>query len=112
MAGTALDKLKKAASMAPVKKTVTLSDGSEFEFWHTPLTVAERERAAKQAGSNEPNALAMQLLLLKLLDESGERMFKAGNLAELKNDVRSLDLDRIVIELVKDESLEGVEPGK
>ena len=49
MSGTpivkALDRLKKAANLVPAKKTVILSDGSEFEFYCSPLTMAERERA-------------------------------------------------------------------
>ena len=40
----ALDRLKKAANLVPSKKVVILGDGSEFEFWHTPLTMAEREK--------------------------------------------------------------------
>ena len=39
----ALDRLKKAANLAPVKKTVLLSDGTEFVFYRSPLTMAERE---------------------------------------------------------------------
>ena len=39
----ALDRLKKAANLVPVKRIVILSDGAEFEFWSTPLTMAERE---------------------------------------------------------------------
>ena len=46
---SALDKLKKAANLEPVKKEVTLSDGSIFEMYVTPLTMSERERAQKQA---------------------------------------------------------------
>ena len=58
---SALDQLKKAANLQPVKKVVALSDGSEFVFWRSPLTMAERERAQK--GSNDDtNAFALQLL--------------------------------------------------
>ena len=44
---SALERLKKAANLQPVRKVVTLNDGTEFEFWRTPLTMAERERAQK-----------------------------------------------------------------
>ena len=40
-----LDQLKKAANLKPIKKTVTLGDGSEFVFYSSPLTMAQRERA-------------------------------------------------------------------
>lgn len=107
----ALDRLKRAANLVPVKKTVELTDGSEFEFWHTALTMAEREKAQKAAGSNDPNALAIQLLVAKALDENGNRMFSAGEVAELKNEVRDSDLQRIILALIEDDVI-NVEPGK
>jgi len=61
----ALDRLKKAANLVPVKRIVILSDGAEFEFWSTPLTMAERERAQKQAGSDDATQYALQLLVNK-----------------------------------------------
>jgi len=102
----ALDKLKKAANLVPTKKVVTLSDGSEFEFWHTSLTMAEREKAQKAAGSSDANAMAIQLLVQKAQDENGERMFAPGEVAELKNDVRDADLQRIILALVQDDIVE------
>ena len=107
----ALDRLKKAANLVPNKKTVILSDGTEFEFWHTALTMAEREKAMKAANSNDPNAFAVQLLVTKALDENGARMFSAGDVAELKNEVRDSDLQRVILALVQDDIVE-VEQGK
>jgi hypothetical protein len=107
----ALDRLKKAANLVPIKKTVELNDGSEFEFWHTNLTMAEREKAIKAAGSNDPNALAVQLLVAKALDENGEKMFKSAEIAELKNEVRDSDLQKIVLALISDEISTPVEMG-
>lgn len=102
----ALDRLKKAANLVPSKKTVVLSDGSEFEFWHTALTMAERERSIKAANSNDPNAFAVQLLVQKALDENGQRMFAAGDVAELKNEVRDSDLQKIILALIQDDIAE------
>jgi cell division inhibitor SulA len=62
----AIDRLRKAANLEPVKKQVELSDGSVFEMWVAPLTMAERERAQKQAKSDDANAFALQLLGLSL----------------------------------------------
>ena len=70
---SALDRLKKAANLEPVKKEVTLSDGSVFEMYVTPLTMAERERAQRQAKSDDANAFALQLLLTKAQDENGRK---------------------------------------
>jgi hypothetical protein len=106
MASRALSQLKKAANLVPTKKVVTLTDGSEFEFWHTSLTMAERERAQKASGSSDPNAMALQLLVQKALDESGEKMFAPGEIAELKNEVRDADLQRIILALIQDDIVE------
>jgi cell division inhibitor SulA len=59
----AIDRLRKAANLEPTKKNVELSDGTIFEMWVSPLTMAERERAQKQAKSDDANAFALQLLI-------------------------------------------------
>ena len=99
----ALDRLKKAANLTPVKRIVVLSNGDEFVFWSTPLTMAERERAQKQANSDDATQYALQLLVNKATDENGERMFKAGEVAELKNEVRDQDLQALMLALITGE---------
>ncbi len=42
---SALDRLRKAANLEPKKKQVELSDGSIFEMYVSPLTMAERKLA-------------------------------------------------------------------
>ena len=106
---SALERLKKAANLKPVKKTVELSDGTEFEFWRTPLTMAERERAQK--GTNDDlNLFALQLLILKAQDENGNRLFAAGQVSELKHDVRDADLQSLMVAVLSDDSEEDVDP--
>jgi hypothetical protein len=100
----ALDQLKKAANLLPTKKVVTLSDGTEFAFYSTPLTMAERERAQKDANSDDANAFALQLLIKKAQDASGQQMFKPGEIAELKNEVRDEDLQNLMVALIKNEA--------
>ena len=98
----ALDRLEKAANLQPVKKVVTLSDGSEFEFYCTPLTMAERERAQK--GTNDDaNAFAIQLLVLKAQDDMGNRLFQMGEVAELKREVRDADLQALMLAVINPE---------
>jgi hypothetical protein len=99
----ALDRLKKAANLVPIKRIVTLSNGDEFEFWSTPLTMAEREKAQKAAKSDDINTLALQLLVAKAQDENGKRMFTQGQTAELKNDVRDEDLQALMLALITGE---------
>tara|TARA_R100001163_G_C5062910_1_gene200082 strand:+ start:1892 stop:2248 length:357 start_codon:yes stop_codon:yes gene_type:complete len=100
----ALERLKRAANLTSIKRIVTLSNGDEFEFYSTPLTMAERERAQKQAGSDDATAYALQLLVMKATDEHGQRMFKAGQIAELKNEVRDEDLQALMLALITNES--------
>lgn len=102
----ALDRLKKAANLVPVKKVVTLSDGDQFEFYCTPLTMAEREKAQKNAGSDEATAFALQLLIAKAQDENGQNLFRPGEIAELKNEVRDEDLQALMLAIItKDNDL-------
>ena len=97
---SALDRLKKAANLEPVKKEVELSDGSIFEMYVSPLTMAERERAQKQAKSDDANAFALQLLLSKAQDENGRKLFNAGEIDVLKNEVKDSDLQSLMLAVI------------
>ena len=105
----AIDRLRKAANLEPVKKTVELSDGSTFEMWVTPLTMAERERAQKQAKSDDANAFALQLLITKALDESGTKLFSPGEVDVLKNEVKDKDLQALMLAILTDDA-EPIDP--
>lgn len=102
----AIDRLRKAANLEPTKKVVDLSDGSSFEMWVTPLTMAERERAQKQAKSEDATAFALQLLLQKACDESGAKLFSAGEIDVLKNEVKDKDLQALMLAVLTDDSEE------
>jgi len=105
----AIDRLKKAANLEPTKKVVTLSDGSKFEMWVTPLTAAERERAQRQAKSEDANAFALQLLLAKALDENSNKLFSAGEIDVLKNEVKDKDLQALMLAVLTDDA-EALDP--
>ena len=97
---SALDRLKKAANLTPTKRVVTLSDGSEFEFYCAPLTMAERERAQKMPGGDDTNGFALNLLVTKAMDDTGNRLFAAGQIAELKNEVLDADLQGMMLAII------------
>jgi len=97
---SALDRLRKAANLEPSKKEVELSDGSIFEMYVTPLTMAERERAQKQAKSDDANAFALQLLIAKAQDENGRKLFSAGEIDVLKNEVKDSDLQSLMLAVI------------
>ena len=100
---SALDRLRKAANLEPKKKEVELSDGSIFEMYVSPLTMAERERAQKQARSDDANAFALQLLLSKAQDENGRKLFNAGEIDVLKNEVKDSDLQSLMLAVINSE---------
>ena len=110
MALRAIDRLKKAANLEPVKKTVELSDGTEFEMWVAPLTMAERERAQKRAGSDDANAFALQLLITKAQDDAGQALFLAGEIDILKNEVKDKDLQSLMLAVLSDDESEDIDP--
>jgi hypothetical protein len=101
---SALDRLRKAANLEPAKKEVELSDGSIFEMWVTPLTMAERERAQRQAKSDDATAFALQLLLAKACDENGQKLFNVGEIDVLKNEVKDKDLQSLMLAILTDDS--------
>ena len=105
----AIDRLRKAANLEPVKKIVELSDGTKFEMWVAPLTMAERERAQKQAKSDDANAFALQLLIAKALDESGSKLFSVGEVDVLKNEVKDKDLQALMLAILTDDA-EPIDP--
>ncbi len=101
-----IDKLKKAARLDPVKKEVKLDGGDVVCMWVTPLTAAERERAKKDARSDDPNAFALQLLVRKAKDSNGVPLFASGDLADLKNAVRDSDLQALMLAVLGGEEEE------
>ena len=106
----AIDKLRKAANLEPIKKEVELSDGTTFEMYVTPLTMAERERAQRNAKSDDANAFALQLLLAKAQDANGQRLFSAGEIDVLKNEVKDKDLQALMLGVLTDDEAAEMDP--
>ena len=110
----ALDRLKSAVSMEPQRKAVTLPDGSEFEWWMTPLTLAQRAKAQKLAGGDDATAFALQLLVMVARDESNVPLFVAAELAELRNAIPAKVVDEMLLAMLdaqpKEEEGEELDP--
>jgi|TARA_B100000482_G_scaffold173368_1_gene141239 hypothetical protein len=106
----AIDRLKKAANLEATKKEVMLSDGTIFEMWVTPLTMAERERAQKGTKSDDANEFALRLLMTKAQDENGQRLFALGEIDVLKNEVRDSDLQSLMLAIINDGEEEDIDP--
>lgn len=99
----AIERLRKAANLTPAKRTVTLNNREVFEFYCKPLTMAERDRASKDAKSDEAGAFALQLLVNKALDENGTRLFTVGDIPTLKHEVRDSDLQAMMLAVLQAE---------
>jgi len=97
----AIDRLKSAANLVPTKRSVLLNNGEEFVFFSRPLTMAEREKAQRETKSDDAGQFALQLLVNKAMDENGQRMFTAGDIASLKNEVRDEDLQQLMLSILK-----------
>ena len=106
----AIDKLRKAANLEPIKKEVELTDGTIFEMYVTPLTMAERERTQRNAKSDDANAFALQLLISKATDENGQKLFSAGEIDVLKNEVKDKDLQALMLGVLTDEDAVDMDP--
>jgi hypothetical protein len=96
----AIDIFMAAARLDRVKKCITLNDGTEFEFWVSPLVAAERERAQKDAGTAETNAFILQLTVQKVTDENGVRLFSIADIPNLKMKVREEDLQKLELAML------------
>ena len=105
----AIDRIKKAVSMSQSRREVELPDGSTFEFWMTPLTLAERQRAQKNAKSDDATDFALQLLVNKAKDENNRPMFHAGELAELRNELPATVVESVMLKLIQDEEEDDVD---
>ena len=92
-----IDRLRKAARLEPIKREIVLATGDEVVMWVTPLTAAERDRARKNARSDDANAFALQLLISKARDSDGQPLFTPGDVAALRNEVRDEDLQKLML---------------
>ena len=98
-----IDRLRKAARLEPIKREIVLATGDEVVMWVTPLTAAERDRARKNARSDDANAFALQLLISKARDADGQPLFTPGDVAALRNEVRDSDLQLLMLAVLGDE---------
>lgn len=104
----AIDRLRKAANFEPIRQSVTLADGDEFEFYVKPLTAAERERAQKN--SKGANDFALQLLILKAIDENGEQLFKPGDAAVMRQEIEDEILQKMILCVLRPNGDEEEQP--
>ena len=100
MALRAIERLKQAVSMSSSMRSVELPDGSSFEFWMTPLTIAERTRAQKQSKTDDATDFALQLLVSKAKDQDGRALFNVGEIAELRHELPASVVEALMLQLI------------
>ena len=98
----ALERLKASVAMKATRKTITLPDGSEFEFLSRPVTLAQRARAQKLAGNDSATDFAMQLLVMLAEDENGQKLFAPGEIAELRNELPAALVEGLMLQLLQE----------
>jgi hypothetical protein len=80
-----------------------------------PLTLAQRAKAQKLAGSDDATAFALQLLVMVAKDENAQPLFAAGEIAELKNAIPAKVVDDLMLAMMdakpgEDEEEEELSP--
>ena len=100
--------------MARSKRVVDLPDGTQFEWWQTPLTLSERERATKRAGKDSEDTITVALcvLIMKATDQNGQKLFQQGELVDLKTELPETVIGQMVIEVFRDSLSEEDEDGE
>ena len=96
----ALERLKSAVVMKHTRRTIELPDGSEFEFWAPPITLAQRARAQKLAGNDDATSFALQLLVMVAHDDNGQKLFAPGEIAELKNELPASLVEDLMMQMI------------
>ena len=64
--------------------------------------MAERERAQRLSKDDNTN-FPLQLLLAKAIDETGRKLFNAGEIDVLKNEVKDADLQNLMLAVINSE---------
>ena len=95
--------------MKPQRRAVDLPNGDEFEFYMTPLTLAERARAQKQAKTDDATDFALQLLVSKARDENNAPLFNQGEIADLRNMLPASVVEALMLELIGEPEEEELE---
>ena len=96
-----IDLLEKLVDMGPRRRSIEIREGVEFEYFSTPVTLAERGRAQK-AAKDDTVEMALQLLVVKAQTKDGQLMFNAGDIATLKHKFPASVSEGLMLQLLQD----------
>ena len=68
----------------------------------------ERERANKEAQSDDVNQFALRLLINKAMDENGAPCSAPADLRDLKNSVRDKDVQKLLLAVIQEDEDEEI----
>lgn len=91
----------KIASVDKRLRKVVELQGAEYEFFMTPLTIAENQQAAALANNDDGNDLAIHLLIKKAELESGQKIWDIGDFEILKRSMSKTEVDAVLMKLLK-----------
>ena len=98
MALGALATLQKAMRKGLVRREVTLSDGTLFELFYEPWSLATEEKIRNDLGGDGAgNDYAIHLLIDRARNADGSKMFSQGQKAELRRTVDAQDLNALML---------------
>jgi len=112
----ALQRLKSKCAMDLKRYSVLCPDGTEFEYWATPLTIAQRSRCEKLAGPKADEVdQAVHIFIAKAKEQDGSSMFTVADFQELRRDLPQSVLAKLMVHLVNpdmagDEDEEDLDP--
>lgn len=96
----AIDRLKAAVSMTPTCRSMDLPNGDQFSYYAPPMTLSQRAKAQKLAGSDDSTGFALQLLVMLATDENGQKLFTQADLAELTNTLPASMVETLMLQLL------------
>ncbi len=109
----AIELLKSSFGVSQLYQHDVIKDGALILsiHWH-PLTIAERESIQKKSITDDPNEFALNLMIEKALDKSGNRLFQDGDKASLRREVEANILQEIQLAMINAGADKEVEEAK
>jgi hypothetical protein len=54
-------------------------------------------------GGDDANGFGLNLLVQKAMDENGQRLFQAGQIAEMREEVRDDDIQKLILGVIQED---------
>lgn len=95
--------------MQPSLKSIPLPNGDVLEYYMTPLTLAERAKAQKQAKAGDNADFALQLLVAKAKDQNGTPIFTIADIPELRQALPAELVESLMKPLIEEDEEEPLD---